>query len=62
MRGDVLPLTKVLQRNNRTFSSPIEGEDGRGRLAFGYIQSKMHGVSNIGPRVVRLIEATYRCV
>jgi CubicO group peptidase (beta-lactamase class C family) len=31
-------------------------------IAFGYIQSKMHAVSNIGPRVMRLIEATYRCV
>jgi CubicO group peptidase (beta-lactamase class C family) len=36
--------------------------DPDGRLAFGYIQSKMHSVSNIGPRVMRLIEATYRCV
>jgi CubicO group peptidase (beta-lactamase class C family) len=32
------------------------------RLAFGYIQSKMHSVSNIGPRVMRLIAAAYRCV
>jgi hypothetical protein len=28
----------------------------------GYIQNKMHAVSNIGPRVMRLIEAAYRCV
>jgi hypothetical protein len=31
-------------------------------LAFGYIQSKMNNVGNIGPRVMRLIDATYRCV
>ncbi len=31
-------------------------------LAFGYIQNKMHAVSNIGPRVIRLIEALDRCV
>jgi len=30
-------------------------------LAFGYVQNKMHAVSNIGPRVMRLIEAVYRC-
>ncbi|MDB5409386.1 MAG: hypothetical protein JWL84_4298 [Rhodospirillales bacterium] len=31
-------------------------------LAFGYVQSKMHPISNIGPRVMRLIDATYRCL
>jgi CubicO group peptidase (beta-lactamase class C family) len=29
-------------------------------LAFGYIQNKMHAVSNIGTRVMRLIDAVYR--
>lgn len=31
-------------------------------LAFGYVMNKMHAVSNIGPRVMRLIEAVYGCV
>jgi CubicO group peptidase (beta-lactamase class C family) len=28
-------------------------------LAFGYVMNKMHAVSNVGPRVMRLIEAVY---
>jgi CubicO group peptidase (beta-lactamase class C family) len=32
------------------------------RLAFGYMQSKMHMVANVGPRVMRLLDAMYRCV
>lgn len=28
-------------------------------LALGYVMNKMHGVSNIGPRIMRLIEAVY---
>ena len=31
-------------------------------LALGYVMNKMHGVSNIGPRIMRLIEAVYVCV
>jgi CubicO group peptidase (beta-lactamase class C family) len=31
-------------------------------LALGYVMNKMHGVSNIGPRIMRLIDAVYACV
>jgi len=31
-------------------------------LALGYVMNKMHVVSNIGPRIMRLIEAVYACV
>jgi CubicO group peptidase (beta-lactamase class C family) len=31
-------------------------------LALGYVMNKMHAVSNIGPRIMRLIEAVYACV
>lgn len=31
-------------------------------LALGYVMNKMHGVSNIGPRIMRLIEAVYACL
>jgi CubicO group peptidase (beta-lactamase class C family) len=31
-------------------------------LALGYVMNKMHAVSNIGPRIMRLIEAVYQCV
>jgi CubicO group peptidase (beta-lactamase class C family) len=31
-------------------------------IAFGYVQRRMHNVGNIGPRVIRLIDAMYRCV
>jgi CubicO group peptidase (beta-lactamase class C family) len=31
-------------------------------LALGYVMNKMHAVSNIGPRIMRLIDAVYRCV
>lgn len=31
-------------------------------LALGYVMNKMHAVSNIGPRVMRLIDAVYACV
>jgi CubicO group peptidase (beta-lactamase class C family) len=31
-------------------------------LALGYVMNKMHAVSNIGTRIMRLIDAVYRCV
>ena len=31
-------------------------------LALGYVMNKMHAVSNIGPRIIRLIEAVYACL
>jgi hypothetical protein len=31
-------------------------------LALGYVMNKMHGVSNIGPRIMRVIDAVYGCV
>ena len=36
-------------------------DPGRG-LALGYVMNKMHAVSNIGPRIMRLIEAVYGCL
>jgi CubicO group peptidase (beta-lactamase class C family) len=32
------------------------------KLAVGYIPNKMHAMSNIGPRIMRIIEALDRCV
>ena len=31
-------------------------------LAPGYVMNKMHGVSNIGPRIMRLIDTVYACL
>ena len=31
----------------------------RGSLALGYVMNKMHAVSNIGPRITRLIDAVW---
>jgi len=31
-------------------------------LALGYVMNKMHAVSNIGPRIIRLIDAVYACL